>query len=88
MANYNLEVCDSRRAEKKNSLSYKGLHTGPGRPAGARRRAPGPAGILRDLDDEVTEKSPEDYTTETVKILREKGIAEPISHAVQAPGVW
>jgi putative nucleotidyltransferase with HDIG domain len=42
------------------------------------------AGILHDLDYEVTEKSPEFHTTETVKILREKGIAEPIIHAVQA----
>ena len=44
----------------------------------------GLAGILHDLDYEVTEKSPEHHTTETVKILREKGIAEPIIHAVQA----
>jgi putative nucleotidyltransferase with HDIG domain len=42
------------------------------------------AGILHDLDYEVTEKSPEHHTTETVKILREKGIAEPVIHAVQA----
>ena len=42
------------------------------------------AGILHDLDYEVTEKSPEHHTMETVKILREKGIAEPVIHAVQA----
>ncbi len=42
------------------------------------------AGILHDLDYEVTDKSPELHTTETVKILREKGIPEPVVHAVQA----
>lgn len=44
----------------------------------------GLAGIVHDLDYEVTEKSPENHTTETVKILREKGLAEPVIHAVQA----
>jgi putative nucleotidyltransferase with HDIG domain len=44
----------------------------------------GLAGILHDLDYETTEKSPELHTTETVRILREKGVAEPIIHAVQA----
>jgi putative nucleotidyltransferase with HDIG domain len=44
----------------------------------------GLAGILHDLDYEVTEKSPEFHTTETVKILREKGVDEGIIHAVQA----
>jgi len=44
----------------------------------------GLAGVLHDLDYEVTEKSPELHTTETVKILREKGIDETIIHAVQA----
>ncbi len=44
----------------------------------------GLAGILHDLDYEVTEKSPELHTTKTVPILREKGVAEPVIHAVQA----
>jgi putative nucleotidyltransferase with HDIG domain len=44
----------------------------------------GLAGILHDLDYEVTEKSPEFHTTETVKILRGKGIDETIIQAVQA----
>jgi putative nucleotidyltransferase with HDIG domain len=44
----------------------------------------GLAGILHDLDYEATEKSPELHTTETVKILREKGIAPDVIHAVQA----
>ncbi len=44
----------------------------------------GLAGILHDLDYEVTEKSPELHTTETVKILLEKGVDAAIIHAVQA----
>jgi len=44
----------------------------------------GLAGLLHDLDYEVTEKSPELHTTETVKILQEKGIAPEVIHAVQA----
>jgi len=44
----------------------------------------GLAGILHDLDYEITEKSPELHTTETVKILEEHGIAPDIIHAVKA----
>jgi len=44
----------------------------------------GLAGILHDLDYELTDKSPEFHTTETVKILRDKGVDERIIHAVQA----
>lgn len=44
----------------------------------------GLAGVLHDLDYEMTGMSAELHTTETVKVLREKGIAEPIVHAVQA----
>lgn len=44
----------------------------------------GLAGILHDLDYEITEKSPELHTTETVKILNELGIHPDIIHAVQA----
>jgi len=42
------------------------------------------AGILHDLDYEITEKSPELHTTETVKILNELKIDPDIIHAVQA----
>ncbi len=48
---------------------------------------PGPwglAGILHDMDYEVTEKSPELHTTETVKILQGMGIAPEVIHAIQA----
>lgn len=44
----------------------------------------GLAGILHDLDYEMTGMSAELHTTETVKILKEKGIDEAIVHAVQA----
>ncbi|MDH4197519.1 MAG: HDIG domain-containing protein, partial [Candidatus Aminicenantes bacterium] len=44
----------------------------------------GLAGILHDLDYEVTEKSPDLHTTETVKILKDAGVAEPVIYAVQA----
>lgn len=44
----------------------------------------GLAGILHDLDYELTEKSPELHTTETVKILREMGVEPEIIQAIQA----
>lgn len=44
----------------------------------------GLAGILHDLDYEITEKSPELHTTETVKILAELGIDPDVIHAVKA----
>ncbi|MFQ6038114.1 MAG: phosphohydrolase, partial [Candidatus Aminicenantales bacterium] len=37
-----------------------------------------------DLDYEITEKSPERHTTETVKILAEKGLGEEIIRAIKA----
>ncbi len=44
----------------------------------------GLAGILHDMDYEVTEKSPEFHTTETVKLLGGMDIAPEIIHAIQA----
>ncbi|OGD09919.1 MAG: phosphohydrolase [Candidatus Aminicenantes bacterium RBG_13_62_12] len=44
----------------------------------------GLAGLVHDLDYEVTEKSPELHTVETVKILEQKGLAAEVIHAVQA----
>lgn len=44
----------------------------------------GAAGLLHDLDYEVTEKSPDLHTTETVKILEALGISPDIIHAVKA----
>jgi putative nucleotidyltransferase with HDIG domain len=42
------------------------------------------AGILHDLDYELTEKSPEFHTTETVKILEAEGISPRVIHAIKA----
>jgi putative nucleotidyltransferase with HDIG domain len=44
----------------------------------------GLAGVLHDLDYEITEKSPELHTTETVKILKELGVDPDIIQAIQA----
>ncbi len=44
----------------------------------------GLAGILHDLDYELTQKSPEAHTTETVKILQPKGVPAPVLDAIRA----
>lgn len=44
----------------------------------------GLAGVLHDLDYELTEKSPELHTTETVKILKDLAIEPEIIEAIQA----
>jgi putative nucleotidyltransferase with HDIG domain len=44
----------------------------------------GLAGILHDMDYEMTEKSPELHTTETVKLLQGLPISPEIIHAIQA----
>ncbi len=44
----------------------------------------GLAGILHDLDYELTEKSPELHTTETIKILKELEVEPDIIQAIQA----
>src|SRR4030066_2558692 len=44
----------------------------------------GLAGILHDLDYELTEKSPDLHTTETVKILEAMGISPQVVHAGKA----
>lgn len=44
----------------------------------------GLAGILHDLDYELTAKSPELHTTETVKILEPLGLGPEVIHAIQA----
>ena len=48
---------------------------------------PGPwglAGLVHDMDYELTEKSPETHTLETVKILEDQGFDPAVIHAVQA----
>ena len=42
----------------------------------------GLAGVLHDLDYEITEKSPELHTTETVKILKELNVDPDIIQAI------
>jgi putative nucleotidyltransferase with HDIG domain len=42
------------------------------------------AGILHDLDYELTEKSPELHTTETVKMLEALDISPQVIHAIKA----
>ncbi len=44
----------------------------------------GLAGILHDLDYEMTEKSPQRHTQETVKILEQQGVDPDILRAVRA----
>lgn len=44
----------------------------------------GLAGLLHDLDYEITEKDPLKHTQETVKILKEYGLSEEILRAIQA----
>ncbi|MCJ7582094.1 MAG: HDIG domain-containing protein, partial [Candidatus Aminicenantes bacterium] len=44
----------------------------------------GLAGILHDLDYEITEKSPELHTTETVKILQELDVESEVICTIQA----
>lgn len=44
----------------------------------------GLAGVLHDLDYEMTEKSPELHTSETVRILEAKGVDPEVIHAIQA----
>jgi putative nucleotidyltransferase with HDIG domain len=44
----------------------------------------GLAGLVHDMDYELTEKSPETHTAETVRILEEKGFDPAVIHAVRA----
>ena len=44
----------------------------------------GLAGVLHDLDYEITQKSPELHTTETIKILNELGVDQDIIQAIKA----
>ncbi len=44
----------------------------------------GLAGLLHDLDYEITQKDPEKHTTETLKILQDKELTADQLHAIQA----
>ncbi len=44
----------------------------------------GLAGLVHDLDYEITQKDPTKHTTETIKLLQDKGLSEAQLHAIQA----
>lgn len=68
----------------KHSLAVEACMKAVARRIGQDAEKWGLAGILHDMDYEITEKSPELHTTETVKILAEHGIDDEIIHAVKA----
>jgi putative nucleotidyltransferase with HDIG domain len=68
----------------KHSLAVEACMRAVARRIGQDEEKWGLAGILHDMDYEITEKSPELHTTETVKILAEHGIDDEIIHAVKA----
>ncbi len=68
----------------KHSLAVEACMRVAARRLGQDEEKWGLAGILHDLDYEITEKSPELHTTETVRILTEHGIDSDVIHAVQA----
>ena len=68
----------------KHSLAVEACMRGAAARLGGDAETWGLAGILHDLDYELTEKSPELHTTETVRILAELGMAQEIIQAVRA----
>jgi uncharacterized protein len=68
----------------KHSLSVEACMRAMAARLGGDPEAWGEAGLLHDLDYELTEKSPELHTTETVKILEGLGLDPAVVHAVQA----
>ena len=82
-----LELVKSHLTNKnlvKHSLAVESCMRAVARRLGQDPEKWGLAGILHDLDYELTEKSPELHTSETVKILQERGLDPAIIHAVQA----
>lgn len=74
----------------KHSLAVEACMRAMARRFGQDEERWGLAGILHDMDYEVTEKSPELHTQETVRILQDIGVEEDIirtikAHAGQAP---
>ncbi len=68
----------------KHSLAVEACMRALARRLGGDEERWGLAGLLHDLDYEVTEKSPELHTTETVKILEAEGVDPDIIRAVKA----
>jgi putative nucleotidyltransferase with HDIG domain len=68
----------------KHSLAVEACMRAAARRLGENEEVWGLAGLLHDLDYEITEKNPDLHTQETVKILEEKGLGEDIIRAVLA----
>ncbi len=68
----------------KHSLAVEACMRAMARRLGQDEESWGLAGILHDLDYEMTEKNPELHTKETVKILRELQISEDIIRTIEA----
>lgn len=68
----------------KHCLSVEACMRAMAARLGQEPEAWGLAGILHDLDYEITEKSPDLHTTETVKILEKLAVGPEVIHAIQA----
>ena len=68
----------------KHSLAVEACMRAMARRLGQDEEKWGLAGILHDMDYEVTEKNPELHTRETVKILQEMGVEGDIIRTIQA----
>jgi putative nucleotidyltransferase with HDIG domain len=68
----------------KHCLSVEACMRAMAARLGQEPEAWGLAGILHDLDYEITEKSPDLHTTETVNILEKLAVAPEVIHAIQA----
>ena len=68
----------------KHCLAVEACMRGVAARLGQDKEKWGLAGILHDLDYELTEKSPELHTSETVRILEGLGIDADVIHAIRA----
>ncbi|MCP2619977.1 HDIG domain-containing protein [Candidatus Aminicenantes bacterium AC-334-K16] len=68
----------------KHSLAVEACMKALARRLGENEEVWGLAGLLHDLDYEITAKDPRRHTQETVKILRDYGLSEEILRAIEA----
>jgi len=68
----------------KHSLAVEACMRAMAKRLGGDEEKWGRAGLLHDLDYEVTEKSPELHTKETVRILQNLGVESDILRAIEA----
>lgn len=68
----------------KHSLAVEACMKALARRLGEDEEIWGMAGLLHDLDYEITQKDPQRHTQETVKILHEYGLSDVILRAIQA----